>query len=163
MLGVLIETVGSIGVRSSSLSAIGSSTFGSSISLGIVSVSFAAEASDSAIDPAYSVTEAAEGVREVIERVPESSRTRNCEIEGFIPPVGEDERVGAVSLLNGLDGRCCARMSWSTLLSDLYRAVPNLALFARAGALCADAAAPPSSASSLISSKRVDERAGEAV
>lgn len=112
MLGVVIETVGSMGVSSSSGSAIGSSTFGSSIVLGIVSVSLVVEASDSALDPAYSVTDAAEGVREVIERVPESSRTRNCEIEGFIPPGGEVERAGAVSLLSGLAGRCCcARIS----------------------------------------------------
>jgi hypothetical protein len=44
----------------------------------------------------------------------------------------------------------------------LYRAVPNLALFARAGAF-GDDVPPPSSASSLISSKRVVESAGEAV
>ena len=80
--------------------------------LGVVSVSFVVVISDSAIDPEYSVTDATEGVREVIDRVPESSRTRNCEMEGLSEVVGEVERLEAVSLLRGLVGRpCCARIS----------------------------------------------------
>ena len=129
----------------------------------MLSVSFVIVISDSAIDPAYSETEVTEGESEVIDRVPESSRTKNCEIEGFDPGEGEVERCSAESPLSGLEGRpCCARISWSTLRSVLYLAVPNLALFARTG-ICGKAEPPLSSASSLISSRRVVDSAGEAV
>jgi hypothetical protein len=133
--------------------------------LGVLSVSFVIVTSESAIDPAYSETDVTEGESEVMDRVPESSRTKNCEIEGFSPGEGEIERFGAESPLSGLEGRpCCARISCSTLRSVLYLAVPNLALFARAG-ICgkAELPPPPSSASSLISSRRVVDSAGEAV
>jgi hypothetical protein len=90
----------------------GVSTRSESTELGMVSGSFVVVMSESAIDPAYSVTDDTEGVSEVIDRVPESSRTRNCEIEGLRLPEGEVERLDAVSLLSGLAGRpCCARMS----------------------------------------------------
>ena len=165
MLGVVATGAGSLGVTFRSAGSI--STCCSSTVLGIVSVSLAVDPSESALDSAYSVTDPIEGVSEVTDRVPASSRTRNCEMEGLTPAEGgEEERTGDVSPLKGLAGRCCcARMSCSTLLSVLYRAVPNLALLLLlflAGSLPKDAL-PPSSASSLISSRRVLESAGEAV
>lgn len=76
--------------------------------LGIVSVSLAVDPSESALDSAYSVTDPIEGVSEVTDRVPASSRTRNCEMEGLTPAEGgEEERTGDVSPLKGLAGRCC--------------------------------------------------------
>jgi hypothetical protein len=173
MLGVLATGAGSLGIAF--CSAVSVSTCCSSTVLAIVSVSLAVDPSESALDPAYSVTDPIEGVSDVTDLVPASSRTRNCEMEGLtlaeggeedLAEGGEEDRVGDVSPLNGLAGRCCcARMSCSTLLSVLYRAVPNLALLLLlflAGSLPKDAL-PPSSASSLISSRRVLESAGEAV
>jgi hypothetical protein len=80
--------------------------------LGELSVSFVIVISESAIDPAYSETDVTEGESEVIDRVPESSRTRNCEIEGFRPGEGEIDRLVADSPRSGLPGRpCWARIS----------------------------------------------------
>jgi len=164
MLGVSATGAGSLGVTSRSAGSISGCC--TSIVLGMVSVSLAVDPSDSALDPAYSVTDATEGVSEVIDLERESSCTRNCEIEGLRLAEGDEDRVGDVSPLNGLAGRCCcARISCSTLLSVLYRAVPNFALLLLlflAGSLPKEAL-PPSSASSLISSRRVLESAGEAV
>jgi len=164
MLGGLAIGAGSLGVTLRSAGSV-STCCGSTV-LRLVSVSLAVDPSDSAFDPAYSVTEPTDGVSEVIDRVPESSCTRNCEMEGLTLAEAGEDRGGDVSPLNGLAGRCCcARISCSTLLSVLYRAVPNLALLLLlflAGSLPNDAL-PPSSASSLISSRRVLERAGEAV
>jgi hypothetical protein len=112
MLGDPIGAIGSGDIESIWCSAEGVSSLSRSTELGMVSGSFVVVMSESAIDPAYSVTDDTEGVSEVIDRVPESSRTRNCEIEGLRLPVGEVERLGAVSPLSGLAGRlCCARMS----------------------------------------------------
>jgi len=110
MLGVLTEGAGS--GEPTGCSVFGTSAFPKSAVLDMLSVSFFIVASESAIEPAYSVTDATEGVSEVIDRVPESSRTRNCEIEGFRAPVGDVERFGADSPRSGLEGRpCCARIS----------------------------------------------------
>jgi hypothetical protein len=112
MLGDPTGAIGSGVVRSTRYSADGISSLSRSTELGIVSASFVVVMSECAIDPAYSVTDDTEGVSEVIDRVPESSRTKNCEIEGLRLPEGEVERLGAVSLRSGLAGRpCCARMS----------------------------------------------------
>lgn len=130
--------------------------------LGIVSVSLAVEPSDPALEPAYSVKEVVEGeVRDVIERLPSSSRTINCESEGL--DIVEDS-VGADSLetcMEGGFGRSW-RMSWSTRRSILYCLVPNIEpwlLCVRVGR----GMLPGSSPSSLISCKRELEVEGEAV
>jgi len=112
MLGVLIEATGSGDTGSIEFSVVGTSTFSKSTVLGVLSISFVIVISESAIDPAYSETDAIEGEIEVMDRVPESSRTKNCEIEGFRPGAGEVERFGAESPRSGLEGRpCWARMS----------------------------------------------------
>ena len=111
-LGVLMEATGSGDVGSIWFSVADTSTFSMSTVLGVLSVSFVIVISESAIDPAYSETDAMEGEIEVIDRVPESSRTRNCEIEGLRAGEGEVERFGADSPRSGLEGRpCWARIS----------------------------------------------------
>ena len=83
MLGVLMDATGSEDTGSIWFSVVGTSTFSKSTVLGVLSVSFVIVISESAIDPAYSETDVTEGESEVMDRVPESSRTKNCEIEGF--------------------------------------------------------------------------------
>jgi hypothetical protein len=112
MLGVLIEATGSGDVGSTWFSVVGTSAFSKSTVLGALSISFVIVISESAIEPAYSETDVTDGESEVMDRVPESSRTKNCEIEGFRPGEGEIERLAAESPRSGLEGRpCCARIS----------------------------------------------------
>jgi len=138
--------------------------------LGIVSVSFAvvAEVSDPALEVTDSAKEAIDGgeAREDIDRVPESSRTRSCVIEDFVPAASGEDTVGLESPLICIAGvgRCSDRINCSTRFSILYCLVPKIepALLFALGCF-GRGALPGSSPSSLISCNRLLDAAGEAV
>lgn len=130
-----------------------SSSFTGSALLIVDSGSFVVELSDPALEPAYSEKLDADGeVSDVIDRLPDSSRTRNWEIDGFAAPASGEEALGVDSLemcIVGV-GRSDGRINWSTLLSILYARVPNIELVPLL-VLIAFGMLPGSSPSSLIS------------
>lgn len=133
-----------------------------------VSLAVVAEVSEPALDPTDSAKEAMDGgeAREETDRLPESSRTRSCVIEGFAPPASGEETAGVESPLICIAGvgRCSDRINCSTRFSILYCLVPKIepALLFALGCF-GRGALPGSSPSSLISCSRLLDAAGEAV
>lgn len=121
-------------------------------------------------ESAYSVTDAIDDGEpmDVIDRCPESSRTRNCESEVFCGDASEDESVDMLSLVTCIDGVFLfgrsGPINWSTRFSILYRCVPKIdpveANVCTAGLAGKE---PLSSASSLISCSLFEEVDGDAV
>ena len=75
--------------------------------LAIVSV-LSPDASEPVFEPAYSVTDPTDRDRseskEAIDRLPDSSRTRNCEIDGFGGEVNCDDNGGVESPVIWIEG-----------------------------------------------------------